>query len=229
MLKDELMKKIALCTLILLVSLPSCKKDKTEQPERKKPKTEQRVNMFTSDDRDEYTNEDYLEDEDDLSTLFDDTGDVDFEGGDLDDADYQPEEDEEYPEDENMDMAWIDASMDDELKPLYFEFNKYTLHDSQKQALSHDIEQVKQLIADAGDSKALVVAEGHTCQEGTPEYNIGLSENRAQSIANLLVDAGIARDNIKIVGRGQENPVVEGKTRTERAPNRRVELRVIYT
>src|SRR5579862_4787714 len=159
MLKDELMKKIALCTLILLVSLPSCRKDKTEQPERKKPKTEQRVNMFTS-DRDEYTNEDYLEDEDDLSTLFDDTGDVDYEleGDDLDDeAMYQPEgEDEEYLEDENMDMAWIDASMDDELKPLYFEFNKYTLHDSQKQALSHDIEQVKQLIADAGDSKALV-------------------------------------------------------------------------
>ena len=233
MLKDGLMKKIALLTLALLVSLPSCRRDKSDTSD-KRQRTEQRANVYSSSNQSEFVAED--EDlDDDLSTLFDmDEVDVDETTFDYDDDagllvdEYSGYEDN-YMDEENSDIAWIDTQIEDELKPLYFEFNKSTLNDSQKQALTHDIDQVKQLIADAGDSKAIVVAEGHTCQEGTPEYNIGLSENRAKSVADLLVSAGIERDVIKVVGRGKENPVVEGKTRAERAPNRRVELRVIYT
>jgi len=218
------MKKIALIAIALLVSLPSCKKDKNNQP-TKKTKTEQRVNTMSPAGQEQYEDEDYEDLDEDLNTLFDFDEEAEEFVAINDDFDNEGMGKEALQE-----LSWIDTQVDDELQPLYFEFNKHVLNDSQKKALNHDIEQVKQLIADGGESSnPLVVAEGHTCQEGTPEYNIGLSENRAKAVADALVAAGIDKDSIKIVGRGQENPLVEGKTRAERAPNRRVELRVIYT
>ena len=79
-----------------------------------------------------------------------------------------------------------------------------------------------------------MVIEGHACQEGTPAYNVALSEKRAKIVADHFVAAGVPSSSIKVVGRGQECPaVINGKTvngsREDRAPNRRVEVRVIYT
>ena len=53
-------------------------------------------------------------------------------------------------------------------------------------------------------------------------------------MADVFVAAGVDRSAIKIVGRGQECPaMINGKaingSREQRAPNRRVEVRVIYT
>ena len=131
--------------------------------------------------------------------------------------------------------SWIDAQTDDEFKKLYFSFNHYGIRADQKESLTYDIEQVKQLIAEAGTTaQPTVVIEGHACQEGTPAYNLALSEKRAKIVADLFVAAGVDRSAIKVVGRGQECPVViNGKavngSREDRAPNRRVEVRVIYT
>ena len=127
----------------------------------------------------------------------------------------------------NEDYSWIDAQADDEFRKLYFSFNHYGIRADQKAALHYDIEQVKQLIAEAGD--ATVVIEGHACQEGAPAYNLALSERRAKAVADLFVAAGVQRTTIKVVGRGQECPVISGRSREDRAPNRRVEVRVIYT
>ncbi len=216
------MKKLALFALVLLVSLPGCRKDKV-QKQSKKQQTEQHIDTFSADQNDFMLDDedDYLED-DDLRTLFD---------FDEDAGEFVAHNDEmDMDMDSSQDIAWIDTETDDDLQTLYFEFNKSQLNDNQKQALKRDVEQIKQLLAEAGEgTKAIVVAEGHTCQEGSPEYNLALSENRAKTVADLLVSAGVDADVIKIVGRGQDNPVVEGKTRAERAPNRRVELRVIYT
>ena len=212
------MKKIALFALVLLVSLPSCR-DKSKQ-ESKKTATEQHLDMFSAEHNAFISDEDDYFEEDDLRTLFD----FDEDAGEF------VVQNDEMDLDSSQDIAWIDAQNDDDLQPLYFEFNKYQLSDNQKQALSHDVEQVKQLLAEAGEgTRAIVVAEGHADQEGSPEYNYPLSENRAKAVADLFVSAGIDRDAIKIIGRGQDNPLVEGKTRAERAPNRRVEVRVIYT
>ncbi len=150
------------------------------------------------------------------------------------------EEDEDEDEDlmtieENEEFSWIDAQTDDEFKKLYFSFNHYGVRADQKESLSYDIDQVKQLVAEAGRAaQPTVVIEGHACQEGTPAYNLALSEKRAKVVADLFVAAGVDRSAIKVVGRGQECPVlINGKvvngSREHRAPNRRVEVRVIYT
>jgi outer membrane protein OmpA-like peptidoglycan-associated protein len=181
----------------------------------------------------------------DVDVDIDDLDDEDLDGMDElteeDIASFEFPEDEEMEEEdeisledllgdleENEEYSWIDAQSDDEFRKLYFSFNHYGVREDQKAALNYDIEQVRQLIAEAGDS-ATVVIEGHTCQEGAPLYNLALSERRAKTVADLFVAAGIDRSAIKVVGRGQECPATSGRTREDRAPNRRVEVRVLYT
>ncbi len=70
-----------------------------------------------------------------------------------------------------------------------------------------------------------VSVEGHTDNTGTPEYNMWLSERRANSIRMVMLDEhGVSPDQIVAVGRGQDAPVADNGTREGRELNRRVEL-----
>jgi outer membrane protein OmpA-like peptidoglycan-associated protein len=229
------MKKMSLLVLTLLVGLPGCGNKQKKAEENNKVNVEQHVDMFASvEENDTFSPDDLDEDYDNLRTFFD----FDDEAEEFvasEDSDLYRNFDFEEDLSDSQQYSWVDAQSDDELKPVYFAFNSFELNKQQKEVLKQDIEQLKELIADAGnESHALIVAEGHTDQEGTPSYNLILSENRAKTVADLLVQAGIDSESIRVVGRGQDVPVViDGKvvdgTRAERAPNRRVELRVIYT
>lgn len=65
---------------------------------------------------------------------------------------------------------------------------------------------------------------GHTDSTGTAAYNQQLSERRAQSVASLLVQGGVANSRIAAYGRGQTQPVASNDTTAGRAQNRRVEI-----
>jgi outer membrane protein OmpA-like peptidoglycan-associated protein len=169
------------------------------------------------------------EDLDDIDELTDeDIASFEFPEEDEDDEDEIDLEDILGDMDEDEEYSWIDAQTDDEFRKLYFSFNHYGVREDQKASLNYDIEQVRQLVVEAGEAQPTVVIEGHTCQEGDRAYNLALSEKRAKTVADLFVAAGIDRSAIKVVGRGQECPLTEGKTRQERNPNRRVEVRVLY-
>jgi len=219
------MKKIALLTLVILVALPGCGKKKSTQP-AKKANIAQYMNTEGSIEPVEDREEDI--DGEDESSEDEDSEDVEsyLDGLEFDD------EDEKALEDDSIEAAftWIDAQTDDEFKTLYFSFNHYGVRADQKQAVEYDVAQVKQLLSESGTTaQPTVVIEGHACQEGTPAYNLALSEKRAKNIADLFVAAGVERSAIKVVGRGSECPAVNGGTREARGPNRRVEVRVIYT
>jgi outer membrane protein OmpA-like peptidoglycan-associated protein len=219
------MKKMSLLVLALVVALPGCGNKQNGESSRPK-KTSVQKYMDIDVDIDDMDDED-LDGMDELTE--EDIASFDFPE-DEEDMMEEPEEidfDEMMADEDNEEYSWIDAQSDDEFKKLYFSFNHYGVRDDQKAALHYDIEQVKQLVAEVGD--AVVVIEGHACQEGAPAYNLALSERRAKTVADLFVASGIDRTAIKIVGRGQECPVTEGRTRQERNPNRRVEVRVIYT
>jgi chemotaxis protein MotB len=57
--------------------------------------------------------------------------------------------------------------------------------------------------------------------------NIALSEARARSVANALIEAGIPKDKIHVQGFGATNFIADNKTANERAQNRRVEIHLI--
>lgn len=109
------------------------------------------------------------------------------------------------------------------LKNIFFEFNKYKIHDlrpDQRPVLQHDLEIVKSLAAKG----YRISIEGHACNSaGSTEYNMMLSEDRARAIADYLKEHGVQGD-ISTVGHGSENRLVESGTREQQAPNRRVEI-----
>lgn len=69
-----------------------------------------------------------------------------------------------------------------------------------------------------------VSIEGHTDNVGTPESNRVLSERRAQSVLDALVQRGVDRARLSAAGFGQERPAADNRTEEGRAKNRRVEL-----
>jgi outer membrane protein OmpA-like peptidoglycan-associated protein len=66
--------------------------------------------------------------------------------------------------------------------------------------------------------------EGHTDTQGTPAYNVTLSDGRAKSVMLALLKAGIDSNRLQAKGFGQTRPVAENATEGGRAKNRRVEL-----
>lgn len=77
----------------------------------------------------------------------------------------------------------------------------------------------------------VVRVEGHTDSKGTTEYNQGLSEQRAETVANWLVEHGrISRDRVATVGVGESQPVAPNELPdgsddpVGRQQNRRVEI-----
>ena len=66
--------------------------------------------------------------------------------------------------------------------------------------------------------------EGHTDSVGTDEYNMQLSENRANAVRDYLVQQGINSSSIAARGFGESQPVTTNDTAAGRQQNRRVEL-----
>lgn len=72
--------------------------------------------------------------------------------------------------------------------------------------------------------KRVVRIEGYTDSTGNPEDNLTLSRDRAQSVADMLVDLGIDEKRIKVIGYGDQYPVEVNASERGRAQNRRVEI-----
>jgi OmpA-OmpF porin, OOP family len=69
--------------------------------------------------------------------------------------------------------------------------------------------------------------QGYTDATGTEQYNIGLSQRRAESVERYLVSKNVPLFRVSIVGLGKDSPIADNKTSTGRAQNRRVEVRVL--
>lgn len=68
---------------------------------------------------------------------------------------------------------------------------------------------------------------GHTDDVGSDEYNQQLSERRAQSVRDYLVESGINPEIVSVRGYGKSQPLVEGSDPKSRQRNRRVEIAVV--
>ncbi len=83
--------------------------------------------------------------------------------------------------------------------PAYFD--QHTLSAEARQTLSG---QAQWLVANAGYS---LIVEGHADEQGTREYNIALSDRRANSARDFLVSQGVAASRIRTIPYGKERPV----------------------
>ena len=114
-----------------------------------------------------------------------------------------------------------------------FEFDKYGISD----LLPGGVERLNKVAADllAGGEIEHVTIAGHTDRLGSDEYNMRLSQNRADSIKQYLVRKGIPEDKISSSGSGEAMPLVECKQQKRDAelirclqPNRRFEIEATF-
>lgn len=99
-----------------------------------------------------------------------------------------------------------------------FDFDSATLKPGMEAALTDLADKIK-----ASSGKEMLTIIGHTDSTGPEDYNMGLSERRAQSAASFLEGLGI--ENISTKGMGESDPVADNATREGRAKNRRVEIK----
>ena len=69
-----------------------------------------------------------------------------------------------------------------------------------------------------------VIVEGHTDNTGSAAYNLDLSTRRAQAVAGVLLEAGVAPFRVSSLGRGEDDPIATNLTPEGRQQNRRVEV-----
>jgi outer membrane protein OmpA-like peptidoglycan-associated protein len=106
------------------------------------------------------------------------------------------------------------------LSGVNFETNKATLKPMAREKLSK-LSGV--LLGFPGEYKLEI--EGHTDSTGSDAYNQKLSESRAESVRNFLVEQGIPADRIPSTqGFGRTRPIVPNDTRPNREKNRRVDI-----
>lgn len=102
---------------------------------------------------------------------------------------------------------------------IHFDFDSAKIRDDMKPIL----DEAASLLADADRPARL---EGHTCNIGPETYNQGLSERRAKSVKQYLVDKGIPAVRLGTSGMGESAPKYDNNTREGRKLNRRVEITI---
>jgi large repetitive protein len=104
---------------------------------------------------------------------------------------------------------------------IYFETNKAAI-----QARSHELLDGVAAVMKAHGTLRIRV-EGHTDDRAADDYNLGLSQRRAEAVRAYLVEQGIAADRLEAVGYGETRPKMAGKSKAARDANRRVEFVIL--
>ena len=103
------------------------------------------------------------------------------------------------------------------LQIIYFDFDKSKLSDV-------SIEEIKNFInANKKTIKKFIVV-GHTDTMGTKKYNKVLSLERAEVVQKVLTELGIEKNNIHILGKGEDNLRVQTADEVKHPANRRAEI-----
>ena len=76
-------------------------------------------------------------------------------------------------------------------------------------------------------NQTLIDVYGFTDTTGSAQYNLNLSQQRAQSVASYLSGQGIDRRRMYVQGFGEERPVASNASEAGRAQNRRVEITIV--
>jgi outer membrane protein OmpA-like peptidoglycan-associated protein len=107
------------------------------------------------------------------------------------------------------------------LKNVNFEFNSYVLQPDADTIL-------KTLLTYLNDNPKIgILISGHTDDQGSENYNLELSINRAKSVYNWLINNGIESDRLKFTGFGKSCPLFKDTDEKSRTLNRRVEVKLL--
>lgn len=101
---------------------------------------------------------------------------------------------------------------------IYFEHNNAAIKSESLQV----IERVAYMLEKYPDVNLKI--EGHTDSDGAENYNLELSQKRAESVKSTLVSLGVSSSRLSTMGHGENKPVANNSTSEGKAMNRRVEF-----
>ena len=101
---------------------------------------------------------------------------------------------------------------------VYFDFNKATI----KPVSFALLDDVARALTD--NPKLKVEVQGHTDSVGNDDFNLKLSQSRAESVKKYLVGKGVTEDRMEPKGYGKTVPIADNRTAVGRGQNRRVEF-----
>ncbi|NNE09014.1 MAG: OmpA family protein [Gemmatimonadetes bacterium] len=101
---------------------------------------------------------------------------------------------------------------------ILFDVNKSDL----RPAAKSELDKLSTVLLEKDKTNILVV--GHTDSDGSDEYNLKLSEQRASSVRSYLVAKGVTVDRMTMQGKGEMDPVAPNDSPEGKQLNRRVEM-----
>ncbi|HVO51696.1 MAG TPA: peptidoglycan-associated lipoprotein Pal [Thermoanaerobaculia bacterium] len=101
------------------------------------------------------------------------------------------------------------------LKDAFFEFDRYAIEASQRDALAGDATWLK------AHPTVKATIEGHCDERGTAAYNMALGERRASAARDYLASLGVEAGRLKTISYGKERPFATGHDEASWAQNRR--------
>ncbi|MCH7761086.1 OmpA family protein [candidate division TA06 bacterium] len=107
------------------------------------------------------------------------------------------------------------------LKGITFEFGKATIKPESYPILNEAVEMLQQ------SPRVKVEIQGHTDSVGSDAYNLKLSQKRAQSVLNHMIQQRIDAWRLTSRGFGESMPVASNKTNSGRAQNRRIDFLIL--
>ncbi|MBN2668828.1 MAG: PD40 domain-containing protein [Bacteroidales bacterium] len=107
------------------------------------------------------------------------------------------------------------------LQNVWFDFDAATLRTESNAELDQLFDFLK------GCDQYKVEISGYTCNAGDQNYNYILSQRRAQSVVDYLINKGISKDRLIAKGYGSENSIADNGTKEGRIKNRRVEFKLV--
>ena len=105
--------------------------------------------------------------------------------------------------------------------PIYFAVDRYDIDNTYFPYL----QKIARILNSHTDLRLRII--GHTDADGSDDYNIALSKNRANAIFQFLVNAGIASDRMVFDFKGEGNPTDTNENESGKQRNRRVEFEFI--
>jgi peptidoglycan-associated lipoprotein len=109
----------------------------------------------------------------------------------------------------------IDQLFAQNVKTIYFDFDKYDIRPDQVSQLQANGAWLKM------NPNVRFTIEGHCDEKGSQEYNLALGERRANTVKQALVSAGVAESRIMVQSLGKERPVCSEETEECFQKNRR--------
>jgi outer membrane protein OmpA-like peptidoglycan-associated protein len=121
----------------------------------------------------------------------------------------------------NAELSPLKKDVKAVLNNILFDFNSYVL-----QAVSYrELNRVADLMKN--NPRIKVEISAHTDSKGSNEYNDKLSQQRANSVVNYLINYGISKNRFIAIGHGELKPISPNDTEKNRAKNRRVEFKIV--